>query len=210
MPSGTITHGVSIVNSSRTTCVRGFNAEIEILLDDHRLGAIEDPEEERQRGLDRLAADVDTSVADHRGGSRGSEAGKSSPLTPFLLSHTSSGLFCPGWVRRFAPRADGRGPRDARDHLQIGVEPNRIDVLTAVEGVEFAEAWAGREESAYRGVPISILSREHLIEVKRRAGRPQDRIDLEWLSRSVSHEEERRRKQRRRTVGAGAIRCQSC
>lgn len=68
--------------------------------------------------------------------------------------------------------------------FQIGVEPNRIDLLTTVGGVEFGEAWARREESTYGDVPISIVSLEDLIATKLHAGRPQDLLDLEVLRRS--------------------------
>ena len=62
---------------------------------------------------------------------------------------------------------------DPRTVYQIGVEPNRIDVLTSVEGLSFAAAWEGRVESNYGGVPIWILSLDDLIISKRAAGRAQ-------------------------------------
>lgn len=30
--------------------------------------------------------------------------------------------------------------------VQLGVAPNRIDLLTAIDGVSFEEAWAGRAD----------------------------------------------------------------
>ncbi len=65
--------------------------------------------------------------------------------------------------------------------FQMGVEPNRIDLLTTVEGAEFEEAWARREQSTYGGVPISIIAFEDLMATKTHAGRPQDLLDLEAL-----------------------------
>ena len=65
--------------------------------------------------------------------------------------------------------------------FQIGVAPNRIDVLTAIDGVSFDDAWPQRIPTAYGGVPISTLGLEDLITNKRAAGRPQDLLDLEKL-----------------------------
>jgi hypothetical protein len=68
--------------------------------------------------------------------------------------------------------------------FQIGVAPLRIDVLTAIDGVEFAEAWEGRMSASFAGVPVSVLSAGHLIRNKRAAGRPQDLLDVQWLEGS--------------------------
>ena len=68
--------------------------------------------------------------------------------------------------------------------FQIGVEPNRIDLLTAVEGLDFAAAWSRRITTTYGDAPISILSLNDLLASKRAAGRPQDLLDAEWLERS--------------------------
>jgi hypothetical protein len=66
---------------------------------------------------------------------------------------------------------------------QVGIEPNRFDVMMAIPGVEFAEAWANREQSTYGGIPIPIISRQDLIRAKRAAGRPQDLLDAEELEK---------------------------
>lgn len=68
--------------------------------------------------------------------------------------------------------------------LQIGVEPNRIDVLTDVEGLTFEDAWNRQERSVYGEVPIGLLQLDDLITSKRAAGRTQDRLDLRWLKRA--------------------------
>jgi len=64
---------------------------------------------------------------------------------------------------------------------QVGIEPNRIDILMGVGGVSFADAWNCREESTYAGVPIHIMGKDSLIRSKEAAGRPQDLLDLERL-----------------------------
>ncbi len=65
--------------------------------------------------------------------------------------------------------------------FQIGVRPVRIDVLTEIDGVDFAEAWEDRVRVDYMGVPVSVLSREKLIRNKTAAGQTQDIADVEWL-----------------------------
>ena len=68
---------------------------------------------------------------------------------------------------------------------QVGMEPNRIDILMAIEGVAFDRAWERRVDSTYEGVPIHIIGKEDLMEAKRVAGRPQDLLDLERLNRAL-------------------------
>jgi hypothetical protein len=68
--------------------------------------------------------------------------------------------------------------------FQIGVAPLRIDILTSIDGVDFAEAWAGRSATRFADQPIAVLSVRHLIRNKRTVGRPQDLADVEWLEKS--------------------------
>ncbi|MCP5071049.1 MAG: hypothetical protein GY946_31180 [bacterium] len=68
---------------------------------------------------------------------------------------------------------------------QIGVAPNRIDVLMGVSGLGFSEAWPERVDSTYGDCPIHVISRQDLIRNKRAAGRPQDLIDLRALGEDI-------------------------
>lgn len=65
--------------------------------------------------------------------------------------------------------------------LQIGVAPLRIDILTAIDGVEFSAAWPARVVARFAGADVPVLSREHLLQNKRASGRTQDLADIEWL-----------------------------
>jgi hypothetical protein len=67
--------------------------------------------------------------------------------------------------------------------FQIGVAPIRIDILTAISGVTFDEAWPARVPSRYADQPIAVLSKQHLIQNKRASGRLQDLADVEALLR---------------------------
>jgi hypothetical protein len=64
---------------------------------------------------------------------------------------------------------------------QIGVVPSRIDILTSIEGVAFAEAWPNRTSVRVGGTVVDILGREDLIRNKRALGRERDLADLAEL-----------------------------
>jgi hypothetical protein len=65
--------------------------------------------------------------------------------------------------------------------FQIGVPPVRIDVITAIDGVQFPDAWNGRIEANLAGVQVPVLSRGDLIRNKKASGRLQDLADVERL-----------------------------
>jgi predicted nucleotidyltransferase len=62
--------------------------------------------------------------------------------------------------------------------IQIGVPPLRIDILTSVAGVEFAECYAGRCIDLIDGVQASVISLNDLKLNKAAANRPKDQDDL--------------------------------
>ncbi len=66
--------------------------------------------------------------------------------------------------------------------VQIGVEPCRIDIHTAIEGVEFEPAWRNRKVVELEGLTVNCLGREELIANKRAVGRPKDLADLAALN----------------------------
>lgn len=66
---------------------------------------------------------------------------------------------------------------------QMGMPPNRVDILTAVEGLRFDECHARRAVARYADVPVAYLAREDLIANKRAVGRPQDLEDVRELER---------------------------
>lgn len=65
--------------------------------------------------------------------------------------------------------------------FQIGLPPLRIDIITAIEGVEFADAWPDRVETVFGGEPAFVISRRHLITNKKTAARLQDLADVQQL-----------------------------
>ena len=65
--------------------------------------------------------------------------------------------------------------------VQLGVAPNRIDILTTLTGVSFDEAWSSREMANIAGLTVPVISRALLKQNKLATGRPQDLADLEYL-----------------------------
>ena len=64
---------------------------------------------------------------------------------------------------------------------QIGVPPRRIDVMTAIDGVEFAESWRTRMAGQFGGATVQFIGREALLRNKLAAGRPKDLADVDAL-----------------------------
>lgn len=65
--------------------------------------------------------------------------------------------------------------------VQLGVAPNRIDILTGLTALDFAEAWDSRVEMDLDGLKLPFLDRESLRRNKLATGRPQDLADAEAL-----------------------------
>jgi hypothetical protein len=72
--------------------------------------------------------------------------------------------------------------------FQMGVPPNRIDILTSIDGVEFDSAWSRRIEAAFGGQHVPVLGRNDLLINKKAAGRPKDLADAAWLEAEVGGE----------------------
>ncbi len=64
---------------------------------------------------------------------------------------------------------------------QVGVEPNRIDVLMGIGKIPFQKAWKQKKVDHYGQEKMYILGLEDTIQAKKIAGRPQDQLDLEGL-----------------------------
>jgi predicted nucleotidyltransferase len=69
--------------------------------------------------------------------------------------------------------------------FQFGMAPLRVDLMTSIDAVSFAEAWENRVESHFGGVPISLISLRDLIQNKAAANRDTDRIQLAGLRMRV-------------------------
>lgn len=65
--------------------------------------------------------------------------------------------------------------------FQIGLPPLRIDILTQITGVDFADAWPRREQGIFGDSPVPVIGREDFIRNKRALGRLKDLADAESL-----------------------------
>jgi len=68
-----------------------------------------------------------------------------------------------------------------RSEIQLGHPPNRVDLLTDVSGISFADCYEERIEKRLDGITVPFVGRECLRRAKLAAGRSQDRADLENL-----------------------------
>ena len=66
--------------------------------------------------------------------------------------------------------------------IEIGREPRKIQVLTGIDGVEFAECQVDRVEIDYGGRTMKFIGLPQLLKNKRSSGRRKDLIDLDALS----------------------------
>jgi hypothetical protein len=64
---------------------------------------------------------------------------------------------------------------------QIGLPPRRIDLMTAITGVTFDEAWASRISAEVDGRAVSFIGRAALLKNKEATGRPKDAADVARL-----------------------------
>jgi hypothetical protein len=70
--------------------------------------------------------------------------------------------------------------------VQLGVQPNRIDLLTAISGVTFDEAWETRRTAELDGLTTHFIGRAELLRNKDQTGRAKDLGDAEELRRRVA------------------------
>lgn len=67
--------------------------------------------------------------------------------------------------------------------VQLGYEPNRVDLLTSLKGVEFSPCYERRLEVEVAGILVPFISAVDLISNKSAVGRKQDVADIEQLKR---------------------------
>jgi hypothetical protein len=65
--------------------------------------------------------------------------------------------------------------------IRMGNPPLRLELLTTVSGVRFADAYAKRVTDTIDGVPVTIISLEQMKINKRASGHLRDLSDVENL-----------------------------
>ncbi|MDH3815930.1 MAG: hypothetical protein OEV48_15670 [Acidobacteriota bacterium] len=65
--------------------------------------------------------------------------------------------------------------------VRMGLPPMRIEIMTSISGVDFKDAYDQRIEDMLDGVPVKLISLDHLKANKKAAARTKDLADLEEL-----------------------------
>lgn len=74
--------------------------------------------------------------------------------------------------------------------VHLGVEPNRIDLLTNLKGVTNDQIFTNMTRVEFEDILVNIISFHDLIESKRCSDRPRDRADAEELERIENEKQE--------------------
>jgi hypothetical protein len=89
-------------------------------------------------------------------------------------------------LRAFGAPLGGLSERDLAgpgQGFRMGTPPFRIEILTEISGVAFADAWPRRERTQVDGILLPVIGRADLVDNKRAAGRKRDLADVEALER---------------------------
>lgn len=65
--------------------------------------------------------------------------------------------------------------------IQLGYPPNRIDLLTTLEGVDFETCYASKVQMTMDGLVVDFMDLANLKRNKKATGRAQDLADVENL-----------------------------
>lgn len=65
--------------------------------------------------------------------------------------------------------------------LQLGYPPNRIDILTGIEGVSWEEAFQNRKNIVHDDLVLPVIGKDELIKNKLSTGRIKDMADVEKI-----------------------------
>ena len=85
-------------------------------------------------------------------------------------------------VRKFGfAEADTASFLQPRKIIRMGVPPVRLEILTSISGVDFAECYARRVDADLGGVKAPVIHHDDLIRNKLAAGRLKDRLDVQQL-----------------------------
>lgn len=69
--------------------------------------------------------------------------------------------------------------------IRMGRAPLRIEILTTISGVSFAECYERRQTVQVSGIAVPIIGLEDLVKNKAASVRPKDRIDCDELRKRL-------------------------
>ena len=67
------------------------------------------------------------------------------------------------------------------EFVQLGYPPNRIDIITSCEGLDFDECYSKKIEINVEGLNADFIDLDSLVRNKKTVGKPQDIADLDNL-----------------------------
>ena len=65
--------------------------------------------------------------------------------------------------------------------VQLGQEPNRIDLITRIDGISFDDVWENKVAGQFDNTPVWFISASDYVKYKRAAGRTKDLADAEEI-----------------------------
>lgn len=65
--------------------------------------------------------------------------------------------------------------------FQMGVVPNRIDIVTEIDGVGFDDAWKDCKLIGIGDISVPVIGKTQLLINKKSTGRVKDRNDALWI-----------------------------
>ena len=74
--------------------------------------------------------------------------------------------------------------------IHLGVEPNRIDLLTHLKGISSEQLLENAKKVILEDVPVNIISLRDLLEVKRSSKRLKDQADAEELGSMINRDQQ--------------------
>ncbi len=77
---------------------------------------------------------------------------------------------------------------------QIGIEPNRIDILMGIGKLSFQQAWKNKVVTHYGSEKIVLPHLKDLMKAKKEAGRPHDLMDFNLLRKASSFQKRKNKK----------------
>jgi predicted nucleotidyltransferase len=101
-------------------------------------------------------------------------------ITNLLKSLTSFGFINLGLTEE-----DFMNPENI---IQLGNEPNRIDLMVDVDGVNFEDCYSEKTEVEIEGITVNFINIRDLIKSKKTMGRLQDLADAENLQKIIDEE----------------------
>jgi hypothetical protein len=97
----------------------------------------------------------------------------------------------------FGAPLEGLTPEDFLDRegfFRMGHAPVMVEILPAIKGVEFDQAWERRVESLIdpdSRLAVFVISRDDLIAAKLAAARPQDLADVDAILKAAESQDQR-------------------